>query len=388
MLMTTAQPRQFRLLTLHFGLYQFSCAMAGGFAGAYLLRQGFSLPQALAGFAALLAVRFVLRCVSLVVVRRIGVRGAMVAGAAVLATQFWPLTDAREPAWLALWLFIVALGESLYWPCYHAAMAVTSAPLSRGRELGLRNAIGAVVGVAGPLLGGALLQRFGPAVDFALAGALTIAAIPPLLFMAPVAAGETPTLQEALRTLDRRGLAAFASDGFMCAGLVLAWPMALFVSLGSEYESLGLANALAGLVGAGVGLMAGRVIDAGRRDKALVWVSLALVASFAFRASSSFAPAAATLANASGAAVMGVYTTVLMSLIYDRAKGSGAAYRFHFAMEGGWDAGAALGCLAGAAATLATGVPSLSTLPSALGVWLMYLCVRGRKASATQAADA
>ena len=70
--------------------------MAGGFAGAFLLQQGFTLPQALASFAALLAVRFVLRCLSLVLVRRIGVGGALIVGALVLATQFWPLLNARE----------------------------------------------------------------------------------------------------------------------------------------------------------------------------------------------------------------------------------------------------------------------------------------------------
>ena len=197
-----------------------------------------------------------------------------------------------------------------------------------------------------------------------------------------------PSLREALGAVDTRSLKAFASDGYISGGLMLAWPMVLFVSLGSEYESLGLANAMASLVSAGVGLVAGRIIDAGRRDKALFWVSLALVASFAFRACASWSPLAATISNATGAAVIGVYMTVLMSLIYDRAKGSGAAYRFHFAMEGGWDAGAALGCLAGAAAAQATGVPSLATLPSVLGVWVMYLCVRGRGAPATEAASA
>ena len=383
-----SQPRQFGLLTLHFGLYQFSCAMAGGFSGAYLLEQGFSLPLALAAYAAQLAVRFILRCFSLVLVRRIGVRWSMIAGAAVLAVQFWPLIHARDPRWLGLWLLLVALGEALYWPCYHSAVAMTGAPEARGRELGLRNAIGAVAGVVGPLLGGVLLQRFGAALDFGLAAAVTLGAIPPLLLMTPVKAGEIPALREAMRTIDRRSLTAFAADGFIAGGLIIAWPMALFVSLGSEYESLGIANALAGLVGAGVGLVAGRVIDAGRRDRALVWVSLALVASFAFRAFASWSLIAAHISNATGAAVIGVYTTVLMILIYDRAKGSGAAYRFHFAMEGGWDAGAALGCLAGAAAAQATGVPSLATLPSVLGIWVMYQCVRSRKAPAIQAASA
>ena len=383
-----SQPRQFRLLSLHFALSQFSCVMAGGFAGAFLLQQGFTLPQALASFAALLAIRFVMRCLSLVLVRRIGVGGAIMAGAFVMATQFWPLLHARDPLWLGVWLLIVALGESLYWPCYHSAVAVTGAPDARGRELGLRNVISALVGITSPLLGGVLLQRFGPAVDFGIAAGITLISIWPMLLMAPLKAGEIPGLREAFGAVDTRSLKAFASDGYISGGLILAWPMALFVSLGSEYESLGYANALASLVGAGVGLVAGRIIDAGRRDKALFWVSLALVASFAFRACGSLSQPAAHLANASGAAVIGVYTTVLMSLIYDRAKGSGAAYRFHFAMEGGWDAGAALGCLAGAAAAQATGVPSLATLPSVLGVWVMYRCVRGRKAPATEAASA
>ncbi len=73
---------------------------------------------------------------------------------------------------------------------------------------------------------------------------------------------------------------------------------------------------------------------------------------------------------------MAIYTTVLMTMIYDRAKSSGAAFRFHFAAEGGWDAGAALGCLAGAAVAMMTDKVSLATLPAAAGLVLMFYCVR------------
>ena len=93
----------------------------------------------------------------------------------------------------------------------------------------------------------------------------------------------------------------------------------------------------------------------------LLSVSLCLAASFIFRASASWSVVAALIANATGAAVMAIYTTVLMSMIYDRAKNSGAAFRFHFVAEGGWDAGAALGCLAGAAVALMTDKVSLAT---------------------------
>ena len=73
------QARQFRLLTAHYGLYQFSVAMAGAFAGAYLLRMGLSLAQTLCAFAGLLAVRFVFRTLSIPLVRWLGVMGKLCA---------------------------------------------------------------------------------------------------------------------------------------------------------------------------------------------------------------------------------------------------------------------------------------------------------------------
>ena len=379
-------PHQFRLLTLHFGLYQLSVSMAGGFAGAYLLKLGFSLPQTLVAYAAILAVRFMLRFLSLALVRRIGFRAAIVLGACVVAAQFLPLAHADRPAGLIAWLLAVALGESLYWPVYHAAVAVTGADAGRGRELGLRTAIGAAVGVAGPLIGGFLLEHFGASADFGLATLITLASTLPVLVMHRIAAGEVPRLADSLTGVDRGAVLAFAADGWMSAGLMLAWPLVLFVSLDQRYGMFGFANAAAGLMGAVTGWVAGHSIDRGRRDRSLVIVSWALFAGFVVRASSSWYPPAATIANMTGAAILGVYMPVLMSVIYDRAKLSGAAYRFHFAAEAGWDTGAVLGCLSCAAAAWFSDVPSLATAPGAAGIWVIYRCVRGQAAHAMDVA--
>ena len=375
-------PNPFRLLTLHYGLYQLSVAMAGGFAGAYLLKLGFSLPQTLVAYAAILAVRFALRFLSLAVVRRIGYRAALILGASIVAAQFLPLAHADRVEGLLAWLAAVALGESLYWPIYHAAVAVTGADAARGRELGLRTVVGAGVGVAGPLIGGFLLEHYGAGVDFGLAAATTLASVAPVLAMGSIRAGEVPSLKDSLSGLDRSAVLAFAADGWMSAGLALAWPLVLFVSLDQRYAMFGLANAAAGLMGAVTGTLAGHSIDRGRRDSYLVIVSWALLASFAFRAASSWIPEAAAIANMTGAAILGLYMPVFMSVIYDRAKLSGAAYRFHFAAEAGWDTGAATGCLACAAAAWLSGVPSLATAPAAVAIWVIYLCVRGQAAHA------
>jgi MFS family permease len=348
--------------------------MAGAFAGAYLLRMGLSLAQTLSAFAGLLAVRFVFRTLSIPLVRRFGVKGATQLGAAIVALQFWPLMRADEPLWLLAWLCCFALGESLYWPAYHAMAAVTGAEGSRGREIGWRHAVAAFVYIIGPLVGGVLLERSGAPLTFMLASVTTLLSVA----MKGVKAGEITAPRLSYRDIDQRGVLAFAADGFMCAGLAFAWPMALFVILGSQFESLGIANAAAGLTGAIASLLVGRFIDRGRHNQMLIIVSLCLAASFIFRASASWSVIAALIANATGAAVMAVYTTVLMSMIYDRAKNSGAAFRFHFVAEGGWDAGATLGCLAGAAVALMTDKVSLATLPAAAGLIVMYLCVRSK----------
>jgi MFS family permease len=367
---------QFRLLTLHSALFGLSSTMAGGFVGAYLLKLGLGMPLALSAYAALLMLRFGMRFLALAVVRRLGLARAMQFGAGISALQFLPLLLAEDPRWLAAWIMVVSLAESLYWPVYHASTAAVADGSGLGRQLGERMTIGALVSVTGPLVGALLLGTFGESVDFGIAGAICLLSVLPLGRMAPPAAGPVPKAAEAMRGLDRRGLATFVADGWIASGLALAWPMVLFSSVGASYEAFGLANAAAGLVGAAVSFFCGRGIDRGRRDRYLVAVCIALAFGFALRIASAWSPVAAAVANMTGAVAAGFYGPVVMSAVYERAKKSGAAYKFHFSLEGGWDFGAVIGCLAAAGMVWATAVPALAVLPAAFGVVAIYLCVR------------
>ncbi|MFC7555171.1 hypothetical protein ACFQU7_27435 [Pseudoroseomonas wenyumeiae] len=172
-------------------------------------------------------------------------------------------------------------------------------------------------------------------------------------------------------------MATFMVDGWIASGLALAWPMVLFSSVGGSYGAFGLANAAAGLVGAAVSFVCGRAIDGGRRQQYLVAVCVMLAFGFALRIASAWSPVAAAIANLTGAIAAGFYGPVVMSTLYERAKQSGAAYRFHFALEGGWDFGAVTGCLAAAILAWATMEPALALLPASMGVIAIYLCVRG-----------
>ncbi len=374
---------QFRLLTAHSALFGLSTAMAGGFVGAYLLKLGLGLPAALATYAALLFVRFGMRFLALAAVRRVGMAGGLRLGATLGALQFVPLLMADDPGWLVAWILVISLSEAVYWPVYHASTASTAVDGgTMGRQIGERMMVGAIVSVVGPLLGGFLLSGFGEGVGFGIAAAVCLLSVLPLSRMARIDAGPVPTAREAMCGLDRRGLATFAADGWIASGFNFAWPMVLFSSIGSSYETFGAANAAAGLIGAGVSLFCGRAIDRGQRDRWLVVVCLALVASAALRAAAAWSPVAAAVANASGAAIAGFYGPVVMSSVYERAKRSGAIYRFHLGIEAGWDSGAVIGLLVAASVAWLAPAASLAVLPAVLGVGAIYLCVRGPKRAA------
>jgi hypothetical protein len=84
----------------------------------------------------------------------------------------------------------------------------------------------------------------------------------------------------------------------------------------------------------------------------------------------------AVAANAAGALVVAVYIPTLMTAVYNQAKRSPCSLRFHIAAEGGWDAGAASGCLIAAALIWAGMSISLAIWPALLGTAAVSLLLR------------
>ena len=94
------------------------------------------------------------------------------------------------------------------------------------------------------------------------------------------------------------------------------------------------------------------------------------------RAASYGYPTLAVAANAAGAIVVAVYIPTLMTAVYNQAKRSPCALRFHIATEGGWDAGAASGCLIAAALLWAGASISLAIWLSLVGTAAVSVLLR------------
>jgi MFS transporter, DHA1 family, inner membrane transport protein len=358
------------LLNLHYGIHSLALSGGGAFFAAFLLHAGVPAPAVLTSLAAILAGRFAIRPFILVPARRWGLKPLVIAGTAFTGLQYPLLAEVHGVEWELFALCgISAIGDTVYWTSYHAYFASLGDAEHRGHQLGAREAIAALVGIVGPLATGWALTTLGPLIAFdATAVVLVLAALPIFGTRNVAVADEVPGAFRAAVP----GMLMFAADGWIAAGFYFVWQIALFLALGESFTAYGGAMALAVMAGAISGLILGRFIDAGHGRRAVWLAAGSLVLVIALRAASCGDSVLAVVANAAGAPVPALYVPTMMTAVYNQAKGSPCALRFHIAAEGGWDVGAASGCMV-AAALLWAGAPiSLGILLSLLGTAAIF----------------
>lgn len=362
------------LLNLHFGLYALVLHGAGAFFVVFLLKAGVPTPAVFIAVALVVSVRFLIRPLVLVLAPRWGLRALVAFGTIFSGLQYPFLAEVHGvDVMLLLFCLAAAAGDAFYWTSYHAYFATLGDSGHRGHQISAREAIASAAAIVGPLATGWALVSLGPRIAFGAAAIVSVLAALPFLGTPEVSVQRSiPGGFRAAST----GMLLFAADGWIAVGYYLVWQIALFLSLGESFSAFGVALAIAALVGAVGGLIIGKHIDAGHGGRA-VWLTFAcVVAVTVLRAFASGSVTLAVTANALGALVACLYVATLMTSVYNQAKRSPCALRFHVATEGGWDIGCAAGCLA-VAALSALGAPlSVGILISLLGTVLMLLVLR------------
>lgn len=361
-------------VNLHYGIEALAMGAGGVFFIAFLLHAGVSVPVTLLTFAGILAGRFALRPAILPLAKRWGLKPLLILGTILMAGQYPLLAEVRGVnAWLVAFAAVSSVGDTFYWPSYHAYFAAVGDPEHRGHQIGAREALAAVVGIVAPLLGAWALVTAGPLWTFSgVALVQALAALPllgaPNVRLAPQAPGALAAA--------RSGVAIFVADGWITACYVNVWQVMLFASLGKSLTAFGGAMALAALAGAVIGLLFGRHIDRGHGQKAAVAAYAVVGVVVLLRAASLGSPWLAVAANAAGALVAALVQPAMMTAVYNLAKASPCPFRFHVACEGGWDVGCATGSLI-AAGLAAAGVTleaplMLALLGAGSGAWLLW----------------
>lgn len=355
--------RSFNLVYVHAALQAFASYGGEAFAFVYLLKAGIPAPLVLLAIGAMFGSRMIFRQLVLPLVRRVGLRRALVVAILAEAATYPILSQITGTGWLLFgYLALWAFSSSLYWTTYHSYVALMGDNHARGKQTSAIELIGMGMGILAPVVTGVLLTAFSPIVAFGtVAAAMALSTVPVLLGPEVAVAPQAEMPREA-RVAARTILFA---DGLRSGSFHFTWLIALFLTLGSSYAAFGGAMALSGLVGAVGGLFLGRAIDLGRGLGAVQIGFAALGIAAVARMFGWPVPVLAVAANAAAALAWPLYATAFNARVYNLARQSPCPLRFHIVAEGGWDLGTCLSCLA-AAALLYLGFDF--HLPLAIGV--------------------
>jgi MFS transporter, DHA1 family, inner membrane transport protein len=348
--------RAINWLNLHSGIHAMAQGVGGVFILVFLLRSGVPIPATLCAMALIVAGRFILRPAVLVAATRVGLKPLALGGTLATALQYPLLARVDGVGWLLLaYCLVSALGETFYWTCHHAYVARLGDHEHRGHQISAGVALSAHAGIVAPLVGAWTLLHAGPDVAFGTACLIQAVAALPLLAVPNLA---IPRSAAGAFRASLPGFRLFFFDGWLGVSYFFVWQIALYLSLDASLSAYGGAMAFAALVGAGGGMLLGRHIDAGHGLRA-VFVAFSLVSmTLIFRALSLETAWLAVAGNALGALTTCLLAPAQMTPVYNLAKASPCALRFHIAAEGGWDLGCTAACLL--AALLLTHGASLS----------------------------
>src|SRR3569833_1895717 len=281
------------------------------------------------------AVRFFIRPLVLVFASRFGLRQTLITGTILTAAQYPILAEIGGigPVLYAL-IVVTAVSDVFYWSCFHATFAKLGDDEHRGSQISAQIAGMALVGIVSPILSGWLLATFGPRVAFNISGLIVLISVIPMLWTP-----NTPNqrhIEGGFRAALGDTLLLQSMDGFVAAGTVFIWQIALFLTLGGSYVNYGGALAVAALAGAVGGMALGRFIDRGHGAR-MVWIGAGVYSAVVLlRVLSNGHPLFAFAVSALSPIGAALYTPVMMTPIYTRAKASPCVLRFHIVMEGGW----------------------------------------------------
>src|ERR1700704_5778482 len=170
------------LLNLHYGLHALALNGAGVFFAVFLLKAGVSVPAVFGTIALVLAGRFLIRPLVLVLAPRVGLRALVAFGIIFSGVQYFFLAEVHGIDLMLLGFCLsAAIGDAFYWPSYHAYFAALGDSEHRGHQIGAREALASVAAIIGPLIGGWALTALGPRVAFGAAAVVHVLAALPFL---------------------------------------------------------------------------------------------------------------------------------------------------------------------------------------------------------------
>lgn len=206
---------------------------------------------------------------------------------------FWFLVLGSETnvAFLIPAALVFAIQKSLYWPALHAILAQYSSKQQRGREFSFMYAIGSLMQIIGPMIGGLMSSMIGIEALFVIASGIYLCSAIPLLWTKEVFKFVPYHFHQTWDLYKKYPAQFIGYFGFGEELIVMtAWPIFIYLIL-DNYQDTGSLVTVATLVATGLALYIGIYTDkhskqsllrAGTLIYALTWLArLPVVSPFA-----------------------------------------------------------------------------------------------------------
>lgn len=255
---------QVRELYLSRAILDLATATVMLFEPIYLYKLGFSLAQIMYFFLAIYLLYFIFLPLGAKFAKRFGFEHSIFLSSPMQIAYYASLFLMTYSLYFVIPAVIFyTLQKTFYWPGYHANFAHYGLAEEQGREVSNITVIISLVYIAGPFLGGALINWFGFPVLFIVASVLILVSNLPLMLtpekFEPSDFSYKDSLKRLFRKEHRRKFFSYLGFGEELIVLVL-WPIFIYTIVKSEF-SVGYIIAGATLFTSIIVLYVGKLID-------------------------------------------------------------------------------------------------------------------------------
>jgi len=240
-------------------------SMIGIFIPAYLLSLGFDLTQVTLYLIGIFLTWIIVTMAGLSIVSRIGYKKSIMISYFFLFIKFTILYFLSYfPIPLTLMAIVSGISYSFYWLAFNSLFTSYSKKQQQGKEFAYLVALNRMSGIVGPLIGAAILVRFGGIVPLLITVTVLLGLSLVPLFWTVDIKPKKHSWQRFVLSEERIFLYAL-SQGAVHAVIYEIFPLFIFLNL-AGFESLGYMASLTALASAFIGVVMGKLIDKGQRD--------------------------------------------------------------------------------------------------------------------------
>lgn len=264
--------QQMREFYVSSAIFDFGVAMAAIFEPIYLWSIGWKLPSIILFYMAAYAFYFLVMPLGARFARMRGYEHSIALSTPFLVLYFLALFSIPRGAVFAV-LAAVSFGlfRMFYWPGVRATLVNYSEDHERGRTLSGLNALSIAGAIAGPLVGGLILQQFGFAVLFMIVSAVILLSNVPMLItpekFEPHDLKYLDAYKRVLRPEFRKTVVAHFGYGEEFISDIL-WPV-FIVLLVPSYVGVGAVATVGGVIAIVAIIFIGRMTDVHHRHPIL-----------------------------------------------------------------------------------------------------------------------